>query len=271
MELDLLLVFVATGAFAGTLAGMMGVGGGVIYVPLLIFLFERWLFDQEQIPLLAVSTSLAIILFSISSSAVSHYREGNLHLGSLKHLVIGGVFGALLASLLLRFVSADPFKMILGAFQLYLGQKLFFGQQKEARDLGKEGVALTRIGALAGGISGFFGVGGGMIVVPLLHLGMGVSLAQSVGTATGFMLFTVSISLVSYLVQGVQSSLEVPGVWANLYLPAVLAIIPSAMVFSWIGAIMAAKVDGKKLKRWFGLLVMALGGYGLVRGGIGLL
>jgi len=119
---------------------------------------------------------------------------------------------------------------------------------------------------VAGWISGFFGVGGGLIVMPLLHLGAGFSLPHAVGTATGFMIFSVAAGLSSYVIQGWNLNLGQPGLWGLIHLPALLALLPTAMVFSRLGAQTSSKLNANRLRRGFGLLVAVLGLWSVAQG-----
>ena len=261
-----ILFFAVVGAGAGLLAGMMGIGGGVIYVPALLWFLETQSIDKNILPLVAVSTSLAVIFLSILVSGYTHWKAGNIKIQALPGLVAAGVIGAFSATLVLRYISADPFKIILSLFQLYLGYKICFGNNNN-KEAGKgKGARFLLIGFIAGWISGFFGVGGGMIVMPLLHLSAGLSLPVAVGTATGFMIFSVGVSLLSYIVQGWGMNPEAVNLAGSFYLPAFYALLPTAFIFSRLGALMTTRVNAKKLKRGFGILIILLGVQGLVRG-----
>ncbi len=266
-----ILIFLFAGAMAGTLAGLMGIGGGVIYVPLYLWFFAQHPLPHSLAPLVSVSTSLLVIFPSILISGYTHYQAGNLRIRPLKGLILSGIFGALAATLALRYISADPFKTVLGLFQLYLGGLFVFGNAMHHQEQSTKTWRFWGIGAIAGWISGFFGVGGGMLVTPLLHLSAGFSLPAAVGTATGFMIFSVGVSLLSYFTQSLSVDYEIAGLWGSFYLPAVGAILPTAFVFSRIGALSVGRVPAHKLKKAFGCLVMALGLYSISQGLRGLL
>ena len=259
MEIWQIAIFLGTGSVAGLLAGVMGIGGGIIFVPVILFYLEYIQIDPTYIPTIAVSSSLAVILVTISVSGYTHFSKGNMQILTLPNLIISGVLGSVAATFVLRYIEAEPFKIILGSFQLYLGAKLFLSSAKDSEAHEVDAWRFRLVGFTAGWISGFFGVGGGMIIMPLLHLAVGYKLPKAVGTATGFMLFSVSVSLVSYGVQGGGMDLDASGLVGPFYMPAILALVPTSFVFSRVGALMASSVDAKKLKRGFGFLILFVG------------
>ncbi|MDT8448510.1 MAG: sulfite exporter TauE/SafE family protein [bacterium] len=260
MELWLIAVFVATGALAGTLAGLMGIGGGILYVPVLVYSLEQAGLPDAQIPLVAVSTSLAVILASLGNSLAAHWKNGNIDFSPLLGLVLGGALGALLASLALKELSADPFKILLGSFELFMALKLLKGSQKnDAVTQGRRGLLVfAGIGFAGGLLSAFFGVGGGLIVMPLLHFVSAYPIAKAVGTTTGFMLFAAAAALGSHGLQA-DPSTQLTGLWHAFYLPGFFALLPSAFIFNRVGANLAHRTDPKRLKRWFGWFILPLG------------
>ncbi|MDX2471245.1 MAG: sulfite exporter TauE/SafE family protein [SAR324 cluster bacterium] len=259
MEIWQIAIFLATGSVAGLLAGVMGIGGGIIFVPVILFYLDFIQVDPTYIPTIAVSSSLCVILATISVSGYTHFSKGNMQILTLPNLIISGVVGSVAATFALRYIEAEPFKIILGSFQLFLGAKLFLSSSKEIETHEVQVWRFWAVGFLAGWVSGFFGVGGGMMIMPLLHLAVGYKLPKAVGTATGFMLFSVSVSLVSYGVQGWGLDIGTKGMLGPFYLPAIFALIPTSFVFSRVGALMASSVDAKKLKRGFGFLIVFVG------------
>jgi len=258
--------FLLTGMFAGTMAGMMGIGGGIIYVPLLMWFMETHQFPAEHIPLFAVSTSLSIIVTSILSGAYKHWKNGNLSLPALPYLVLGGSVAAVVSSLGLTRLDVGQFKLVMGIFFFLVGSKLIRGAGNQNVE-GNTEVQMSSpsrfvvIGLASGGISSFFGVGGGVVTVPLLHFFTKFKMSKAIGTSSGFMIFVTTVSLCSYLYQSASIAVLPPAFLGSIYLSAYLAIIPTAFIFNGVGANLANNVDGAKLKRLFGFFLILVAFY----------
>lgn len=259
--------FLLIGSMTGTLAGMLGIGGGIIYVPVLVWFLERNGFHSENIPVVAVSTSLAIILTSIFNSSYQHWKNGNLSLKSIPWLALGGTGAAIPASMGLSKVDSKTFLLAFGVFLFFVGFKMFRGTVQKSKEERKENneegpkhyTVLT--GFLSGALSAFFGVGGGIVTVPMLHFLGKLRMSRAVGTSCGFMIFVTGISLASYLYQSRSIENLPKEVFGSVYLPAYLAIVPTAFLFNRFGANLAHKIDGTKLKRLFSLLILLVALY----------
>lgn len=270
MEWWLIAVFIAAGAMAGTLAGLMGLGGGILYVPVLVYSLEGRV-SPSELPLVAVSTSLLVISFSILSSALTHWQKGNLDLSPLLPLVVGGAVGALLASLGLAGLPTKPFKILLGLFELFVAAQLIHTSKKAEPPEHNAGFwVYGLIGFCGGGVSAFFGVGGGLVVMPLMHFLAGYKIAKAVGTASVFMIFATLLGLGFHSFQPITHS-DLPGIWHNFYLPGFFALLPTAFVFNRVGALWAAKINPAMLKRALGLVILPLGLVNLINGLVALL
>ena len=213
----------------------------------------------------SVATSLAIILPSSISATHAHYTKGNISVKSLVPLAVFGAIGALIFSIILPYIKPPMFKILLGIFEILMGLKMF-SKKKSAKITTTQTeekynfVNLSLIGFIAGAISTTFGIGGGLIIVPALHLICNFSMVRAVGTSTAILVFTALIGSISYFIQGLslpESSLQ--GQWGYIHIPSALLIIPFAMIFSRKGAFLASKVNDRILRMFFGLLMIGLG------------
>jgi len=271
LDFTAVIIFILVGVFAGTLAGLIGIGGGVIYVPVLIWYLEANRLPGSLVPLVSVSTSLGVIVFSLLNGSYAHFRNRNFAGRAVLFLMFGGAVGALLMSFVLVRVHSGEFKLFLGLFQLAFGVRFLWPKKTHEVETERHSTPILLIlGLFAGGVSSFFGVGGGLIVVPILHLFLGFRLVRAIGTASGFMIFSTSVSLISYLSQSRGIEFPSEGFFGSLYLPAFFAILPSAFIFSRVGANLAHRLDGKKFSLFFGVLIIGIALRNIVLGVQGL-
>lgn len=251
-------LYLVLGACAGVLAGLFGVGGGMVIVPVLIFSFTAQGVAPEVLTHLAVGTSLATIAFTSISSIREHHRRGAvrwpifvwLSLG----ILVGGVFGALTALAL----QGPLLQKVIGVFAICIAIQMGFDLRPKAhREVpGKPG--LTAAGGVIGWVSAIIGVGGGSLTVPFLAWNS-VPMQQAVATSAACGLPIALISALSFMVLG--WNVEPLPEWSvgYVYLPAVLGIALTSMFFARFGAQLAHRLSPKLLKRLFALLLLSVG------------
>lgn len=268
MEPMTVLLFLFTGVIAGGLAGMLGIGGGIIYMPVLLTYFQYTTLPANHIPIISVSTSLSIIVFSVINGARTHWKMGSLDLKAIPVLVASGTIGAILASFGLTKISIGNFQILYCAF-LYLagGKSLMKLKDKGYHDesVSSKNKKLLVIGFIAGVISSFFGIGGGLVMVPLLHYISRFDMKKSIGTSSGYIFCIAIISLATYLFHS-RSLPELPSsIIGSIYWPALVITFPTAFFFNKIGAKVTHKLPGTRIKMIFGLFVIGVATYKLVK------
>jgi len=263
MEITQIVLFVVVGIVAGTTAGLAGLGGGIIYVPVLLWFLESEKFPSEQIPVVAVSTSLAIILVSILNGVRTHWKNKNINFTLLPYLLAGGLIGAVFAALLLAGFDSARFKPALALFQLAWGIKMLMPSNRTEHlpPKGEKKKKFTYLGTgiFAGAVSAFFGIGGGLITVPLLYWAGRLQMAVAVGTSMMFMVCVVFSGLMTHLIGDGSTGAEGFWTWGTIHLPAFLAITPTAFIFNRFGAQLANKINSKNLKIILGLVLVIVG------------
>ena len=253
-----LSLYLALGAFAGTIAGLLGVGGGLIIVPVLAFIFTRQGVAPAVLMHLAVGTSLATIVFTAISSVRAHHRRGAVQWRLFAQLVPGIVIGAGFGALVADALPSDTLRTVFGVFELLVAAQLGFALLPEAhRGLpGRFGMGLA--GTVIGGVSAVIGIGGGSLTVPFL-VWCSVRMQQAVATSAACGLPIALAGALSFVAVGWHT----PGlpVWSSgfLYWPALAGIVATSMLFAPLGARLAHRLPAATLKRFFALFLAGLG------------
>lgn len=255
-NINTLLALVATGVFAGLLAGMLGVGGGIVIVPVLFFLFQSFGVSPESAMVIATGTSLATIIPTSISSISSHRKKDNVDFALLKCWAPFIIVGVLLGSWLVTRVSGSWFTLLFGIIAGLSALNMLLRTNKSAvvESLpGKSG----QIG-MASGI-GFFssmvGIGGGTLSVPILTA-CNYPAHKAVGTAAAIGLLISLPGALTMLAIG-QTPIDAPvGTFGFVNIIGFVCIVPLTVLFAPIGAGIANKLDAAKLKKVFAVVLL---------------
>ncbi len=253
-----LLTYLITGAAAGLTAGLLGIGGGLIIVPVLAVLFAGQGFDPVSLMHFAIGTSLATIVFTSISSLLAHYRRSAVLWPLVFAMAPGIILGALAGALLAKFISSPGLGRFFGVFEIMVAAQLVFNSQpKEHRAL-----ASCFMQSLAGGVIGMLstilGIGGGTLTVPYL-LWHRVDIRQAVGTAAACGLPIALAGAAGFVIAGLDAQVSL--IWRTgfIYWPAALAIATASVLFAPLGARLAHALPREVLRRVFALLLLLLG------------
>jgi uncharacterized protein len=253
-----LLIYLVLGAFAGTLAGLLGVGGGIVIVPILAWTFHTFEFPEMSIMHLAVGTSLATITFTAISSVYAHHKRGAVRWPVIVRFIPGFFVGALLGAGIADAVDTHSLRLFFGVFAVLIGLQTGFGATPAPhRDL-PGNAALIGVGSVIGTISTIVGIGGGNMVVPFL-VWCNVSMRNAVATSSAAGLPIALMGAGSFVVTGLNES-ELPG-WSTgyVYWPAVAGVVATSVLFAPLGARLAHTLPTQLLKRGFGIFLISVG------------
>lgn len=253
-----LLLYLLLGAAAGVLAGLFGVGGGIIIVPVLVLSFTSHGIAPEILTHLAVGTSLATIVFTSINSTLEHHRRGAVRWPLFRWLTLGIVLGTVLGALTAAAIKGEWLQKIIGTFAVIIAIQLALDLKPRAsRDVpGKPG--LTAAGGVIGWASAIFGIGGGSLTVPFL-VWRSVPMQQAVATSAACGLPIAIAGALSFIWTG-WGNPQLPE-WSLgfVYLPGLLGIALTSMFFARIGARLAHRLPPRLLKRLFALLLFSVG------------
>ncbi len=255
------LLYLAIGATAGLLAGLLGVGGGLVIVAVL-----AWLLPSQGVPLehamhAALGTSLATIVLTGLSSARAHHRRGSVLWPSVRWLVPGLLLGGLAGSRLATWLAGDLLRLGVAGFCLLAALQLLFGQPRaHAHHDAPASPWLTVAGLGIGAVSAVVGIGGGSMTVPLL-VWLGVTPVRAVGSsaACGVAIALASAAGYALLAPPTAAAGMPAGSVGFVFVPAALGIALASVLFAPLGTRLAHRLSGPALKRVFALLLIAVG------------
>ncbi len=253
------LGYLLLGLAAGFLAGLLGIGGGMLVVPTLVFLFSAQHFDASRVMHLALGTSLASIVATSLTSTLSHHRLGHVLWPVWRRSVIGALLGTLAGTALADRLPAHYLAALFVAFTIYCALQMVMNRQPPpSRQLpGTAGLGLA--GLALGGLSSLVGAGGGLIAVPLLSY-CNVPLRQAIGTSAAFGLPVSLAGSLGYLLHGLSKDRLPPGAVGYIYLPAVVCILLGALVTVPLGARACHFLPVARLRLIFAALLLAAAG-----------
>lgn len=240
------------GLLSGFLGGLLGIGGGVVIVPALILLFEATqTYPPQAITVAAVGTSLACIVFTSMSAAITQVRAGKVRWDLFRRLVIYFVLGSALAGLLTPYLPADVLRLFIGLFLLFVAV-VMLRDWKPAPHLELPGGAgAAAIGVGGGMIAGTAGIAGGNVIVPtFVYFNVPVHNATATSSAMGVLI--AAAGAIAYMVWPTQTSQS----FGYVDLPSFVIITVAAVVAAPIGVRVAHRVQAARLKQAFGLLLV---------------
>lgn len=257
-----LITYLLIGAIAGFAAGLFGVGGGLIIVPILFIVFSQAGFDPSVIMHMAVGTSLATIIVTSISSVTAHHKKGAVLWQVFRNLAPGLVLGSFLGAGIADYLSGQGLQLIIGAFALWVGYRMFSGA-KAAVDSSKVLPSPTRQMLAGGGIgiaSAIFGIGGGSLTVPYLNK-HGVVMQQAVATSAACGLPIAIAGALGFMWFGANSSLTIPNTIGYVHIYAFIGISVMSFITAKLGAKVAHRLSPAMLKRCFASLLTCVGLY----------
>ncbi|MFA5984726.1 MAG: sulfite exporter TauE/SafE family protein [Methylococcaceae bacterium] len=255
--LQILGASVLLGMVSGVLAGLFGIGGGLVIVPVLLLLFTYQGFSLDHVMVMAVATSLATIMLTALASIWAHHRLGSMLWQKVLALLPGILLGSILGAYLGHFLSSDVLRIIFIVFLLYVGLKMALQLEPKAGRLRESKLQDAAVAILIGVVSALIGIGGGTMTVPYLVRSQ-YSMRHAVAVSCACGLPIAIGATLSYVVLGWRQP-ELPE-WSlgYVYLPAFLAIGFSSLFTAPLGAKLAHRLPAKKLKKYFSVLLFLM-------------
>ena len=254
-----LLAYLLVGSFAGILAGMFGVGGGIIIVPVWVFIFSILGFEDSYLVHIAIGTSLATIFFTGISSTRSHYLKGSIDSKAFFPIAIGISFGAILGAFIASSLNGDMLRKIIGIFAFLIAIQMMFNQNRNIKKSTNQIVSmLTGVGI--GSASSVLGIGGGSFTVPFFKYN-GIDMKTSIGTAAACGIPIAFFGSLSFITIGLNEEGLPPLALGFIYMPAMFLISLASVFTASIGAGMAHAISDKILTILFSTLMIIISTY----------
>lgn len=276
-----ILIFLIIGALAGFAAGLFGVGGGTIIVPLLFVVFTQMDYSPDSIMHLALGTSLATIIVTSISSLMAHNKKGAVMWPVFKNLAPGLALGCFLGAGIVGQISGLYLQLIVGVFLLWVAYKMFFAGKKPvanhssgANDVSSANYANPVLpskpkqlaaGGVIGVASAIFGIGGGSLTVPYLTR-YNVVMQKAVGTSAACGLPIAIAGALGFMFFGMQQQVDVPNTIGFVHIYAFLGISIMSFFTAKLGAKVAHILSPELLKKCFAVLLTVVGFYFLYKG-----
>lgn len=251
--LELFLLSLLLGAIAGFLAGLFGLGGGVLIVPVLLWLFSAQAFPHESIMLMAIATSLATIIFTSISSMLAHQKLGAIKWHRVFRLSPGILFGAGAGAIVADYIATEFLTWFFIGYLFYVGLRMALQQSSKRNEKIHDKLDYIA-GIWIGFLSSLLGIGGGSLTVPyLVARQVPMKNAVAISSACGLPIAVAAVAV--YIVLGWDKADMPEWSFGYVYLPAMLGIIICSILTAPLGAKLANKLPAQKLKRFFSVVI----------------
>ncbi|HEY3299201.1 MAG TPA: sulfite exporter TauE/SafE family protein [Methylophilaceae bacterium] len=256
-----LIGYLLSGAAAGLISGLFGVGGGIIIVPILSVVFAQLNFPTAHLMHLAIGTSLATIVVNAISSTRGHHRRANIDWSIIKNTLLACVLGVILGAWLAASIHSDHLKVVFSLFECMVAVKLLL--EGSAEDHVSQSLSLSKLGSWAFGgfvglISSLLGIGGGTVSVPVLMY-LKMPTRRAIGTSAAIGLPISIIGTISYIFTGWHIPQLPTYSLGFVYMPAFFGIALGSLFTTQLGVRLAHHLPIKILKKLLATLLLVIG------------
>lgn len=250
------MVYLLVGAFTGLVAGLFGIGGGLVIVPSLVFVFQQTATIPNNLLMhVAVGTSLAVMIITSLSAARSHNQIDRILWPVFHKLWPGLISGTLSGSLIAAWVPTDWLKMFFGLFLFFVAIKMLLEKQVTHQASLPKPWIIILVCFLIGLLSGLLGVGGGILLVPFMVY-CGINPRKIAGLSNSCAVTIASIGTLSFLITGLHETKALNNTLGYIYWPAVLLIGITSSLVAPLGATLHYKLPSHQLRYGFIILII---------------
>lgn len=252
--------FILIGILAGIIAGLLGVGGGIVTVPCLLVVFHYLGVQHDVIMQFAIGTSLAIMVFTSLAASYSHYKRQGIIFPVVWSMGIGIVIGSVLGAFIAKILTSYFLQIFFAVFEFLLGLRFLFPQKKREKDQHclPHFFTLSTIGCGVSIIATLLGLGGGIFTVPILTY-FHVQIKKAIGTSS-MLSFVISLAgSLAFAFLRTQSSTENHESFGFIHIKAFIIISIVSCLFAPLGVKLASKCSTNKLRVIFGVALSLTG------------
>ncbi len=250
---------VVTAIPAGFAAGLFGIGGGLITVPILFYIFSALGIEPAYLMHLAVGTSFGIIIPTSIVSVLTHHQHKAVDFGIVKGYGFFVAIGVILGTFLAASLKTKPLILFFTVVVYFLAFYLLFLKEKEEKLEIKMGLLAKGLsGVISGFISAPMGIGGAVMNVPILKF-FGYPINKAIGSAAAIGFIIALFGAVGFLISGSYLNANLPLSIGFLNIPAFLIFFPITTFMARIGAKASHRINKKKMTKYFGLFLVVIG------------
>jgi len=250
-------LFIVTGVVAGFFSGLLGIGGGIIVVPLLSLALKYSHVHQDIVMHVTIATSLAIMMFTTQASLREHHNNGYVKPAILRALLPGVVIGTISGTLLGDYLSTRLLELLFGIFIIIIAIRMMLLVKTKPHRKLPDFLGTSLVGWLIGAKSGLLGLGGGSLSIPFLTR-CNISLRDAVGTSAALSFTIASIGTLTAIITGYNEP-NVPQLSTGyIHWPAVLFVALPSMLVVRFGAALSYRLPTDRLKRIFAIILFLM-------------
>ncbi len=242
------------------MAGLFGIGGGLIIVPALVAIFSYLGFDNSITMHLAIGTSLATIIFTSISSIWAHNKKNAVLWSVVKKLALGIMIGATAAGLIADLIPSKGLQWFFAFFEFYVAVQMILNIKPDASRQLPGNTGMLGAGTMIGSVSSFVGIGGGTLTVPFL-MWCNISIHKAIATSAACGLPIAVAGTLGFIISGWGDAALPNHSLGYIHLPSLLGIVSTSILFAPLGAKLAHRLPVKPLKRAFAGLLFLLAFY----------
>lgn len=266
LDWSLIVPLLALGLCTGFLAGLLGIGGGMVMVPFITVIMTQQGVEASLAVKMAIATSMATIVFTSVSSVRAHHRRGAVRWDIVKQLTPGIVLGAGLASLgVFAWLDGKSLAFVFAGFVAFSGTQMLLDRKPAPSRTLPGPAGRVAAGGAIGFLSGLVGAGGGFVSVPFMTW-CNVAIHQAVATSAALGFPIALANALGYGLAGASLDGLPPGAWGYIYAPALFTISAASVLMAPVGVRAAHALPVKTLKRVFAFILYALAAFMLYKG-----
>jgi uncharacterized protein len=254
--LPVILTYLGVGVVAGVLAGLLGIGGGLVIVPMLVFVLGSQNISHEHIMHIALGTSMASIIFTSVSSFRAHHRRGAVNWTIVRRITAGILTGTFFGTFVASRLSTNFLKGFFAVFLYYVAIQMLMDRKPKASREFPGTAGMFGVGSCIGVVSSLVGIGGGTLSVPFM-MWCNLSIHQAIGTSAAIGFPIAVAGSIGYILNGAGIASLPHYSFGYIYLPALAGIVCASILTAPLGVRLAHSLPVAKLKKVFaGLLIL---------------